>query len=88
MVMVDCDNINVIYTATVEEAKKEIISYFGKKHIVVNEPNKPVIILDCDIDTDDIKIIKKGFDEEAVSFIVMKNTESKCIVGDFINLPE
>jgi hypothetical protein len=88
MIMVDCSNINIIYTATVDEAKKEIISYFGKKHIVINEPNKSFIILDCEVDTDDIKIIKEAFDEDSVTFLVMKNSESKCIVGDFINLPE
>lgn len=88
LIVVACDNNNIVYTATVEEAKKEIIAYFGKKHLVVNEPDKPCLLLDCDVDPDDIRNIKKYFDEDSVGFIVIRNTESKCIVGDFINLPE
>ena len=88
LILVACDNNNIVYTAAVEEAKQEVISYFGKKHLVANEPDKPCIILDCDVDPDDIRNIKKSFDEDTVGFAVIRNTESKCIVGDFINLPE
>ena len=55
LILVACDNNNIVYTAAVEEAKQEVISYFGKKHLVANEPDKPVIILDCDVDPDDIR---------------------------------
>lgn len=88
MINVTCDNPNIIYISAVEEAKKEIIAYFGKKSLHINESDKPVIILDCDVDAEDMRNIKRSFDEDYVNFLVLKNTESKCITGDIITLPD
>ena len=88
LIQVACDNNNIVYIAAVEEAKKEIIAYFGKKSLCINEPDKPVIVLDCDVDIEDLRNIKKSFDDDYVNFLVLRNTESKYITGDIINLPD
>lgn len=88
LIQVACDNNNIVYIAAVEEAKKEIIAYFGKKSLHINEPDKPVVILDCDVDVEDMRNIKKSFDDDYVNFLVLRNTESKCITGDIISLPD
>lgn len=88
MITVACDNPNITYISAIEEAKKEIVAYFGKKSLHANEPDKPVIVLDCDVDIEDMRNIKKSFDDDYVNFLVLRNTESKCILDDIISLPD
>lgn len=88
LIQVACDNNNIVYTAAVEEVKKEIIAYFGKKSLCINEPGIPAIVLDCHVEEEDMRIIKKSFADDYVNFLVIRNTESKCIESDIITLPD
>ena len=79
VIIVDCDNPNIVYPAAISEVKQNIISYFGKRSIECNAESLPTITLNCEVSQKDIDCLNKEIDHESIHLLAFVNfATSSC----------
>ena len=73
VILVDCDNPNIVYPAAISEVKQSIISYFGKRSIECNAESLPTITLNCEISQKDIDCLNKDIGYESIHILAFTN---------------
>ena len=88
VILVDCDNSNIVYPAAVSEVKQSIISYFGKRSIECNAESLPTITLNCEVSQKDIDYLNKEIDHESIHLLAFTNfATSSCKEHSMYFLP-
>jgi len=87
VIIVDCENRNLIYPATIATVKGEIRSYFGTKNCLTDDPTVPVVSVTCEVTQEDINALKKIIDNESIYLTaIIGADESERVRGDIIDL--
>ena len=88
MIMVDCDNSNIVYPTAVSEVKQNIITYFGERSIEVNAASLPTITLNCEVTQKDLDYLNKKIDHESIHLLAFVNfATSSCKEHSMYFLP-
>jgi hypothetical protein len=87
VIMVDCENRNLIYPATIATVKGEIRSYFGTKNCFTDVPELPIVRVACEVTQPDINALKEIIDNESIYLTaIIGADESERVKGDIISL--
>lgn len=88
MIMVDCDNSNLVYPAIISEVKQHVITYFGERSIECNVVSLPTITLNCEVIQKDIDYLNKKIDHESIHLLAFTNfATSSCKEHSMYFLP-
>lgn len=88
IIMVDCDNSNIVYPAAISEVKQNIITYFGERSIECNTISFPTITLNCEVTQKDIDYLNKKIDHESIHLLAFVNfATSSCKENNMYFLP-
>jgi hypothetical protein len=88
VIIVDCDNSNIVYPAAVSEVKQHIITYFGERSIECNAVSIPTITLNCEVTQKDIDYLNKKIDHESIHLLAFVNfATSSCKEHNIYFLP-
>ena len=88
VILVDCDNSNIVYPAAVSEVKQNIITYFGERSIECNVESLPTITLNCEVTQKDIDYLNKKIDHESIHLLGFVNfATSSCKEHSMYFLP-
>ena len=86
IILVNSNNSNVNYIATVKYAKVTIREYLGTKYVKEDEPEAPCIKLSCEITQDDIDQIYRIMDNNNIVLIGMIADDDQLFEKDIVDL--
>lgn len=86
IIIINCNNSNVNYIATVKYAKIAIREYLGSKYVKEDEPEIPYIKLSCEITQDDIDQLHRIIDNENILLAGMIVDDDQKFEGDILDL--
>lgn len=86
LIVVNSNNSNVNYIATVKYVKTTIREYLGSKYVKEDEPEAPCIKLSCEITQDDIDHLHNIIDNENIMLAGMIADDDQTFEGDIIDL--
>lgn len=87
IIMIDCENRNLVYPATIATVKSEIRNYFGTKNCFADVPELPAVNIACEVTQPDINALKEIIDNESIYLTaIIGADESERVKGDIINL--
>lgn len=86
LIIVNSNNDNINYIATVKYAKATIREYLGAKYIKEDEPEVPCIKLSCEVTQDDINQMYRIMDNSNIVLMSMIADDDQTFEGNIINL--
>lgn len=86
LIIVNSNNVNVNYIASVKFAKTTIREYLGSKYVKEDIPEYPCIKLSCEITQDDIDQLHRIMDNENIQLGAMIADDEQVFEGDILNL--
>lgn len=86
IIIVNSNNDNINYIATVKYAKTTIREYLGSKYVKEDDPEAPCIKLSCEITQDDIDQMYRIMDNDNIVLVAMIADDDQTFEGDILDL--
>ena len=86
LIIVNSNNSNVNYIATIKYAKTTIREYLGSKYVKEDKPEAPCIKLSCEITQDDIDHLHNIIDNDNIQLMGMIADDDQTFEGDILDL--
>lgn len=86
LIIVNSNNDNINYIATVKYAKATIREYLGTKYVKEDEPEAPCIKLSCEVTQDDIDQMYRIMDNNNIVLMCMIADDDQKFEGDIVDL--
>lgn len=86
LIIVNSNNDNINYIATVKYAKAIIREYLGSKYVKEDEPEVPCIKLSCEVTQDDIDQMYRIMDNDNIVLMAMIADDDQKFERDIVDL--